>query len=92
MDQDAAAPGLEAIEIPELRQLAPGGQEGVLQRVLCQADVAQDPEGHREQPVADLVHQESEGVTVPFTCPLDEVSIHLDLCGHRAWIGADYSL
>ena len=29
-------------------------------------------------------------VTVPSTCPLDEVSIHLDLCDWRARIDADY--
>jgi hypothetical protein len=42
-------------------------------------------EGNREQPTAHLVHQESEGVPVPTASPLEEVSIHLDPCNHRAW-------
>jgi hypothetical protein len=33
----------------------------------------------RVQPVADLMHQAGEGVTVALAGPLHEVSIHLDL-------------
>ncbi len=72
-------PGIEAIGVSEVRQLPPGGDEGVLQRVLGQPGVAQDPEGHREQRIADLVHQAREGVSVATPGPLDYDSVHVDL-------------
>ena len=71
-------PGLEAIWIAELREPAPGEHEGVLQRVLGEARVAQDPEGDRVERVADLVHQDGERLAISLTGPLDQVSIHLD--------------
>ena len=72
-------PGLEAVRIPELGQPAPGEHEGVLQRVLGEARVAQDPPGDRLEPVADLGHQDGEGLAISLPGPLDQVSIHLDL-------------
>src|SRR4029450_4183055 len=91
MNEDSSAPCLEAVRVPQLGQLAPDGQERVLHGVLCEADVAQDPVGHHEQPVAHLMHQAGKGVAVaPLGSP-DEVSIHVDLCG-AAPHGASYSL
>jgi hypothetical protein len=77
----ASEPGLDPVGIPQVRELAPGADEGALQCVLGEARVAKDPEGDRVQPVTDLVHQAGEGVTVSLACPLHEVSIHLDLQG-----------
>ena len=72
-------PRLEAIVVPQPREPSPGENEGVLQRVLGEAGVAQDPEGDRVEGVADLVHQDGEGLAISVAGPLDEVSIHLDL-------------
>ena len=77
-------PGVEAIRVPQVRELAPRHDEGVLQRVLGEPRVAQDPEGDRVQPIADLVHQARERVSISRPGPLDEVSIHLGLrVAHR---------
>ena len=79
VDEDAMDPRLEALRFPKPRDPAPGENEGVLQRVLGESRVAQDPLGHRIQRVADLVHQDGERLAVTLAGLLDEVSIHLDL-------------
>ena len=83
MDQDPSDPGFEPVRLPELGELPPGRDEGVLQGVLGQSGIAQDPEGDREQRIADLMHQDSERVTVTPTGEFDEVLVHLGLsCAH----------
>ena len=72
-------PGLEAIDLPQMRQLAPGRDEGDLQGVLGEVRVAQDPMGHREQRVAHLMHQAREGVAIALSGLLDQVSLHRPL-------------
>jgi len=80
VDEDAVNPRLEPLGIPKLRDAAPGENEGVLQCVLGESRVAQDPEGDRVEDVADLVHQDGERLSVAPTGLLDEVSIQpLDL-------------
>ena len=74
-------PGLDAIDISQMRKLPPRADEGALQCVLCEPRVTQDPESDRVQPITDLVHQAGEGVTVTVAGPLDQVSVHLDLPG-----------
>ena len=72
-------PRLELVRIAQLRDAAPGKYESVLQRVLGEARVAQDPLGNRVKAVADLAHQDGERLTVSPAGLLHEVSIHLDL-------------
>ncbi len=91
VDEDAMEPGVEAVGIPQVRELAPGADEGALQCVLGEARVAKDPEGDRVQPVADLMHQAGEGVTVALAGSLHEVSIHLGLHLSRV-IGAIWNV
>ena len=57
----------------------PGEHEGVLQGVLGEARVAQDPIGDGVERVADLVHQDCERLPIAPPGPLDQVSIHLGL-------------
>ena len=62
-------PCLEPVRLPQVRDPAPGENEGVLQSVLSESRVAQDPLGHRVERVADLVHQDGERLTVtPRAC------------------------
>ena len=68
-------PGLEAIGLPQARQLAPGRDEGDLQGVLGEVRVAQDPMGHREQRVAHLMHQACEGVAITLPGLLDQLPL-----------------
>jgi len=74
-------PGLEAVSVTQVRKLPPGGREGVLQSVLGQPAVAQDPKGDREQRIADLMHQARERVPIALAGLLDEDSVHVDLRG-----------
>ncbi len=71
-------PGLEPFRLPKFRQPAPGKDEGVLQRVLGEARVAQDPMSDRVERITDLVHQDGERLPIASPGLLDEVSIHLD--------------
>ena len=72
-------PGLEAVHIAQMRKPPPGQNEGVLQRILGQTGVAQDPVGNHVERVADLMHQDGERLPITRSGSLDEVSIHIDL-------------
>ena len=85
-------PRLEAVGFPQMREPAPGEDEGVLQSVLGETGVAQDPLGHRVERVADLVHQDGKRLTVAPTGLLDEVSIHHGLRWAAAVMASDYPL
>src|SRR6516225_2684488 len=52
-NDDAVGPGLESSWFPELGQLAPHPQQGLLGGVLGKISVAKDPLRDRVQPVAD---------------------------------------
>ena len=82
-------PGLEAVRVPELRRPAPRQHEGVLQRVLGEATIAQDPVGDRVERIADLVHQDGERLTIGLTGPFDQVSVHVDLRHRRSRCGRE---
>jgi hypothetical protein len=58
-------PGLEAVRVAKLWELLPGRHEGVLQGILGEPVVAQDPEGDREARIADLVHQAAKASRSP---------------------------
>jgi hypothetical protein len=91
MNEDPVDPRLEAVRIAQMRELPPGEHEGVLQRVLGQTAVAQDPMGNRIELIADLVHQDGERLAITRAGPLDEVSIQpLDLRVAAAPLAADY--
>jgi hypothetical protein len=81
--EDPMDPGLEAIGVPELGQPAPGEHERVLQNVLGESRVAQDPVGNGVERIADLMHQDCECLSIAMPSPLDEVSIHIDLRSSR---------
>jgi hypothetical protein len=76
VDENAVDPCFEAIRVAKMRKTPPGEDKGVLQSVLGPTAVAQDPEGHRVEDVADLVHQDRERLPIAPTGLLDEVSIH----------------
>ena len=92
MDEDPMDPRFELVRIPELRESPPGEHEGVLQRVLGETRVAQDPVSNRVERVADLVHQDGERLAIPLSGPLDEVSIHPRPPVAAASMAADYPL
>jgi len=92
VDEDPMDPCLETVRIPKLRKPAPGEDEGVLQRILGEPWVTQDPLGDRIEAVADLVHQDGECFSISPAGLLDEVSVHVDLSVATAFMAADYPL
>ena len=92
MDEDPMDPRLEAVRIAKMREPPPGEHEGVLQRVLGETAVAQDPVGDRIQRITDLVHQDGERLAITRASPLDEVSIQPSTSLAAAPMAADYPL
>ena len=92
VDEDPMDPRLEAVRLPQVRDPAPGEDEGVLQSVLGETRVAQDPMGDGVERVADLVHQDGERLTIALAGQLDEVSIHVDLRWCPSPAGPDHPL
>ena len=76
VDEDPVDPRFETLRFPQVREPTPGEDEGVLQRILGETRVPQDPLCDRVKRVADLVHQDGERLTIAPTGLLDEVSIH----------------
>jgi hypothetical protein len=75
-DEDPAKPALEPIDVAEPWQIAPHGNERLLERIVGAVRVAKDPLGEREHAVAVRPGEGREGVTIALLCADDEVSIH----------------
>ena len=76
MDQEAAQPGVEAIDVPERWQLTPGEHEGLLDGVFREPEIAQDPIRDREEPIASGARQAGEGFLISGSRSLDEGNLH----------------
>ena len=76
-------PGVEPIGLAEPRELAPGRDERLLDGVLGQADVTQDPMRDGEQPICRATGEGGEGLLVPSTSRQDERLVHACLSTSR---------
>jgi len=76
-DQNPMQPWLEARRIPQAGELAPGLDEGRLDRVFGKAGVAQDPKRDRHAPIAGCLRQGTEGLSVPMPRAVDDWCEHL---------------
>ena len=74
--QDSECPSLEAVRITQVRELPPDGQQGVLQHVLRENRVAEDPSRDAQQRVTDLVHQIGKRFLVAGAGSLHHLSVH----------------
>ena len=81
-EQDPEGPSLEAFGVPQVRELPPDRQQGVLQHVLGESGISEDPPGDAQERVTDLVHQLCERLLVAGPGPLNHGSIQLTL---RKW-------
>jgi len=86
-DQDPGRPRLEPLRIAKAGQLAPGNDQGLLDRVVGEIDVPEDPSRGPEQPVGMGAHEDGEGVPITALSQFHEVAIHP---GHR-WCAPDVS-
>ena len=80
------APRVEAVRIAKAPEVTPGDHQRILQGILGPIDVAQDPLGDREQPVAADADQVDKCLPIPAAGRLHEIAIHGSLppvCAHR---------
>ena len=79
MDQNPSCPSLESIDVAQVRQLLPGRDQRVLQRVLRGGRLAQDPIGDREERIADIAYESGERLSVTTSGKPDIGRVHTDL-------------
>jgi hypothetical protein len=75
-DDQAVAPGLEPVRVTEPRQLVPDGGERLLEGVLGEVVVAQDPVGDREEPSGRQPDEGFEGLLIAAGGSPHEVPLH----------------
>jgi hypothetical protein len=69
-------PGLEAIGIAQSGETAPGGQQGLLGRILGACVVAEDQPGDDIEPADRDASQLTERVVIARHRPLHEIPLH----------------
>ena len=84
--EDSVQPPVEALDVPQLGQLAPAADEGLLDGVLGEVRVAEDESGDRVEAV-DLAGSElPEGFPIPAPRSFDEVLPHVrPPCSRRSF-------
>lgn len=75
VNKDAKGPPLKVVDVTQVRELPPDRQQGVLQDVLGQTGISEDPPGDAQQRVTDLVHQFRERFLVAGAGSLHHISI-----------------
>jgi hypothetical protein len=58
-------PGIEAVDVAQRRQLAPGEHQRLLDGVLGETEIAQDPKRDREQTISSPTCQAGERFLIP---------------------------
>ena len=76
MDHEPMEPGIEALDVAKRRQLPPGDDEGLLDGVLRQPEVAQDPIRDREEPITSRTCEAGKRLFIPGSRPFDEGNLH----------------
>ena len=74
-DDEAAEPGFEAIRIAKRREVPPGSDEALLDRVSRELVVPEDQAGRRVQPRDEHAGKHGEGVMIASLRSLDELSL-----------------
>ncbi len=75
VDGQSAQPGIEPLGVAETRQVAPGADEGFLDRVARELRVPEDEAGGRVQPREGRVDQSGEGVMIASPRAVDKLSL-----------------
>ena len=76
IDEEPAQPGVEAIDVPERRQLTPGEHERLLDGIFREPEIAQDPIRDREESIASGTRQAGKGFLISGSRSLDEGNLH----------------
>jgi hypothetical protein len=75
IDGQPVKPGVEPIGFAQAREVAPGSDVRVLDRVASQLPVAEDEASDRLQTRDRALDEQREGVMVASACPLDETPL-----------------
>jgi len=75
-DQHATQPGVEAVEVAQPPQVAPGQDEGLLDRIVGEIAVAEHELGDVEQSADRFGGEARERFAIASACLLDQVSSH----------------
>ena len=84
-NDDPVGPGVEAVRVAQPRQLVPDRDQRLLQGILGEVVVAQDPVGGREQAAGRQAHQRLEGLLVATRRPRYEVTLHVRRLPQAPW-------
>ncbi len=68
-------PGVEPVGVAKSRQVSPGPDQRLLDRVPRELAVPEDQPGGRVQPRDGAAGEHGEGVMIAPPCPLDELSL-----------------
>jgi hypothetical protein len=74
--QHSMQPGVEAVEIAESLEVAPGEDEGFLDGVVGEIAVAEHEVGDAEEAANRVSGQDRERIAIPASCLFDQVSPH----------------
>ena len=86
VDKQPVEPGLETVGVAQAVDVAPGGHEGLLGRVLCRGLVTQDQPGDDEKPADRDARQLCERVVIACHRPLHEIPMHrASRCARPGW-------
>jgi len=88
VDEEPVQPRVEPLGIAKSRQLAPRQHERLLDGILGRAEIAQDPERDREEPIAACTCQAGERFLIPGAGSLDESDVHPRLPLQASDLGA----
>jgi hypothetical protein len=75
IDGKAMEPGIEPVRIAKSRQVSPGANEPLLDRVARELGVPENQAGRRVQPRERRVDERGEGVMIAMPCAFDERSL-----------------
>ena len=72
VDGEPMEPGVEPVRVAQAREVAPGADERLLDRIARELRVPEDEAGGRVQPRDGQVDERGEGVMIASPRPLDE--------------------
>ncbi len=75
IDREPVQPGLEPVGLPKLREVPPGSDQRLLDRVACELRVPEDEAGGLVQPHDGHAGKLREGVMIASPGSLDELSL-----------------
>ena len=75
IDGESVQPGVEPVGIPKLREVPPGPDQPLLDRVACELGVAEDEAGRLVQPHDGRAGELGEGVMIALPRALHEPSL-----------------